>query len=204
MLYRSTFKAGVQPSLVLLGATVLLGTLDLAFACTYWSVRPARILQGIASGWLGEQAFHGGSATAWLGALLHYAMLWAMVATFHVASRRAPVLTRKPWLSGSLYGLLLYVVMNAIVLPMSAAAKMPFIVGWVLCSIAVHVLLIGVPIAWAARWAAQPGPLVHLFKRSAHAHAARKSLAAIGRTFKGDDDEDHEQVQGDCATHRDS
>ncbi|WP_140806520.1 hypothetical protein [Rhodanobacter glycinis] len=156
----SWFQSAIRPSLVLLGTAVVLGTLDLVFACTYWNVRPSRILQGIAAGWLGGQAFRGGSATAWLGALLHYAMMWAMVGTFYAARRWVPVLTRKPRLSGPLYGLLLYLVMNLIVLPLSAAARPPFVAGWVLSSVAVHVLLVGLPIAWASRWAAQPGSLV--------------------------------------------
>lgn len=139
----------------LLGVGLMLGTLDLVYACTYWKllhgVPPSRILQGIAAGLLGARAFAGGAATAWLGALLHYAIMQAMVFAYAVASRRAALLLRRPWPCGLLYGLLLYAVMNGIVLPLSAAARAPMLPGWVIGSIVVHVALIGLPIALAAR-----------------------------------------------------
>lgn len=148
-------------SLMLIGIGLLLGSLDLAFACTYWKllhgVAPARILQGIASGWLGTRAFAGGSATVWLGAALHYAIMLAMVFVYAAASRRLSLLTRRPWLCGPLYGLLLYAVMNGIVLPLSAATSTSMVPSWIVSSIMVHAWLIGLPIAWASRWAARNG-----------------------------------------------
>ncbi|MHB1058473.1 MAG: hypothetical protein ACYC0F_11420 [Rhodanobacter sp.] len=137
------------------GVGLLLGTLDLVYACTYWGllhgVPPSRILQGIAAGLLGARAFAGGAATAWLGALLHYAIMQAMVFAYAAASRRAALLLRRPWPCGLLYGLLLYVAMNAIVLPLSAAGRVPTLPGWVIGSIVVHMALIGLPIALAVR-----------------------------------------------------
>lgn len=143
----------------LCGVGLLLGTLDLVYACTYWKllhgVPPSRILQGIAAGLLGARAFAGGPATVWLGALLHYAIMQAMVFVYAAASRRAVLLLRRPWSCGSLYGLLLYAVMNRIVLPLSVAAPAPMLPGWIIDSIVVHAVLIGLPIAWAARWASR-------------------------------------------------
>jgi hypothetical protein len=139
----------------LFGVGLLLGTLDLVYACTYWRLLhgtpPERIMQGIAAGLLGARAFAGGPATAWLGVLLHYAIMQAMVFAYAAVSRRAVLLLRRPWSCGLLYGLLLYAVMNGIVLPLSAAARAPMLPGWVIGSIVVHMVLIGLPIAWAAR-----------------------------------------------------
>lgn len=146
---------------IVLIAAALLGSLDLIFAGTYWNVLygapPTRTLQGIAAGLLGPRAFADGVTTIWLGALLHYTIMIVMVGTFYLASRYLPALTRWPWLSGALYGLALYIVMNAVVLPLSAAPKLPFLPSWIVASIVVHVLVIGVPIAWAARWASDRG-----------------------------------------------
>lgn len=158
MMQTSLVPRSGRTRVFLIGAGLLIGSLDLAFACTYWKVlhgvAPARTLQGIASGWLGPQAFAGGAATVWLGAALHYAIMLAMVFVYAVAGCHATFLVRRPWLYGSLYGLLLYAVMNGVVVPLSAAAHAPMLPSWIISGIVVHAWLIGVPIACTARWAA--------------------------------------------------
>ncbi|GGA47414.1 hypothetical protein [Dyella nitratireducens] len=131
-----------------------LATADLLFACTFWQalyhVPPLRIMQNIAAGLLGKRAFLGGSSTVVLGALLHYAIMGVMVGVYYLASRRRRVLIERPWLYGSLYGLVLFVVMNLIVVPLSAAPKAPVVLSWIVSSIVVHVF-IGLVIALSAR-----------------------------------------------------
>ena len=144
--------------MIIVAAAALLGTVDLIYACSFWyalhDVPPARILRGIASGWLGSRAYTGGPGVLWLGAASHYGIMMAMVLTYAMASHRIPLLLRRPWRCGAFYGLLLYVVMNGIVVPLSAAAGPSLRPAWVIGSLIVHVWLIGVPIAWSARWAA--------------------------------------------------
>jgi hypothetical protein len=56
-------------------AGVIAGILDISAAFIMFGLRgvpPAKILQGIASGLLGKQAFAGGTGTALLGAMLHF------------------------------------------------------------------------------------------------------------------------------------
>jgi hypothetical protein len=138
----------------------LLATADLVFACTYrhqlYRLPPSRLVQNIASGLLGKQAFAGGVNTVLLGLLLQYAMMSVMVGTYYLLSRRFDGLRRHPWRYGALYGVLLYIVMNDIVLPLSAAPKTPFVTSWILASIVMHVL-IGLVSAQGARWAANRG-----------------------------------------------
>ena len=133
--------------------TVALAAADLIFASTYWyathGVPPMRLGQNIASGLLGKRAFMGGSAMALLGVLLHVAIMAAMVSVYYLASWRINALIERPLLCGALYGLALYVVMNGVVLPLSAAPKSPFIPSWIIASIAMHVI-IGLVIAWSA------------------------------------------------------
>lgn len=145
----------ISPALVLIGAAMLIGALDLIYACTYWNISrgvpPIQIFQTVASGLLGMHSFRDGTVTVLLGALLQYLMLQVMVGTYYVVSRRLPALIRQPWLYGPLYGLLLYVVMNIIVVPLSAAPKTPFVLSWIIGSIAMHVCVIGPLIAWFVR-----------------------------------------------------
>ena len=133
---------------------LLLATADLLFACTYWhvlhGVPPVRIPQNIAAGLLGVRAFAGGGSTVALGVLLHYGIMAVMVAVYALLARRMMVLIERPWVFGLLYGAVLFVVMNLIVLPLSAAPKAPVMPGWIVSSIVVH-LVIGVAIALSAR-----------------------------------------------------
>lgn len=135
---------------------VLLASADLLFACTYWralhGVPPARIAQNIAAGLLGMRAFAGGSGTVALGVLLHYGIMAVMVGVYYLAARRMAALSERPWLFGALYGVMLFIVMNLLVLPLSAVPKVPVMPGWIASSVVVHVI-IGLVIALTARHA---------------------------------------------------
>jgi uncharacterized membrane protein YagU involved in acid resistance len=143
---------------VLAGGLVA-GTLDIVYACLFWAVKrdvpTQQILQSVAAGLLGKASFEGGWATAALGLALHFVIALSMSAVYYLVSRRWALLWQRPFLCGAAYGLLLYAIMNCVVVPLSAAgpgSKDPL---WVTLSIAVHALLIGIPIALAVRRASQ-------------------------------------------------
>ena len=143
------------PRWLALGALAA-GTFDLAFASTFWAVRAdvpvQRIFQSIATGVLGKASYDGGNASAILGGLLHYAIIAAMMLAYWLVARRMPGLVRQ-WLPyGALYGLWLYVAMNWIVVPLSAAGggSKPDDPLWLALGVVVHVL-IGIACAWCAR-----------------------------------------------------
>jgi len=133
---------------LVLGGLVV-GTTDLAFAWIFWQshgVGLARILQSVAAGLLGGASFKGGMASALLGAGLHYA-----IATMFVLAYRLAGLRRHPVACGLVYGVLLYLVMNFVVVPLSAAGTPGFgNVPWVASSVAMHAVF-GVMCALFAR-----------------------------------------------------
>lgn len=153
-------------SLVVVGGLVA-GACDIVYASLYWWLKagvPAmRVCQSVAAGLLGREAARaGGWPTALLGLALHFGIALTMAATYFLVARRWLFLTRRPGLAGALYGALLYAIMRFVVVPLSAAGgggggNDPW---WVGLSIAVHVLLIGVPIGYfsgrAAATAAHP------------------------------------------------
>jgi hypothetical protein len=144
-----------QAWLLVLAGGLVAGTLDILYACGFWwlksGVPAGRILQSVAAGLLGEASFAGGAATAALGLVLHYFIATSMSVVYYLVSRTWPALRQRPWLYGAAYGMLLYVVMNYVVVPLSAARPSPTIPLWVVCSIGVHILLIGTPIALFTR-----------------------------------------------------
>jgi hypothetical protein len=146
---------GAHPTLFVLAGGLVAGTLDIVYACVFWATKagvPARrILQSVAAGLLGESSFEGGAATAALGLALHFLIATSMSAAFFLVARRWTVLWRRPVPYGAAYGLLLYGIMNYVVVPLSAAGGGPKDPLWITLSIAVHVLLIGIPIALFSR-----------------------------------------------------
>lgn len=82
--------------------------------------RRLRVLQFIASGLLGTNAFADGWSAGALGAVCHYFILTVATSFYLVASRHITALVRHPFLSGPLYGVVIFLVMNFIVVPLSA------------------------------------------------------------------------------------
>jgi hypothetical protein len=140
--------------LVVTGGLVA-GTFDIVYACVFWAIKrgvaPQRILQRVASGWLGDASLTGGWPTAALGFATQYFIALSMTVAYYLVARRWPALWERAAACGAAYGLLLYGLMNYVVVPLSAAgpgSKDPL---WVGMSIVVHMLLIGLPIALFAR-----------------------------------------------------
>src|SRR5215468_6888223 len=80
-----------------------------------------RVWQGVASGWLGKAAADGGLATMALGIVTHFGIAICMAATYALAAARVKLLYQRP----VPYGLLLYVVMYRVVLPLRFPAVFP-------------------------------------------------------------------------------
>ena len=139
----------------ILWGTLVVGTLDAIDALVVFGLRgstPIQIFQGIASGWLGRASFRGGLSTALLGVLTHYFIAFAIVATYFVASRRLPRLTRRPLICGAAYGAAVYFFMNLVVIPLSAIGAVRFSPVLFANGILIHMFGVGIPSAlFAAR-----------------------------------------------------
>jgi len=141
-------------SAILIGGTIA-GACDITYAITFWAFRgvsATRVLQSVASGLLGAPAFNGGLQTAALGLVLHFFIALSAAAIFYIVSKALPMLTRHPVISGILYGLAIYAVMNLVVLPLSAfPRKVTFPPLATTTGLFVHMFLIGLPISLAVR-----------------------------------------------------
>jgi hypothetical protein len=103
-----------------------------------------RLMQFIASGLLGRQAFQGGAEIAFLGLAVHFVIAFGLVTVFYFAGGKIALLRNYPVPSGIIYGLIVFAVMNLIVLPLSAATPRHSLSGD-LIQIAIHMFVIGVP-----------------------------------------------------------
>lgn len=111
----------------ILFAGLLAGVLDITAAFATAGIlsgaSPLRILRSIASGLLGPEALTGGLKTAALGLLLHFTIATGAATVFYLASRMFKFLLQYPIVSGLLYGVVVYLFMNSVVLPLSAVAR---------------------------------------------------------------------------------
>jgi hypothetical protein len=133
---------------------LLCGVLDITAALVIYGsmgAKPLRLLQGIAGGLLGPRTYSGGVSTAVLGLFCHFLIAFSAAAVFVTASRVEPFLVRYAVLSGALYGTTVYFFMNRVVVPLSAAAKLPFSFKMMVIGVVIHIFCVGLPIALAAR-----------------------------------------------------
>ena len=140
--------------MALLCAGLACGCLDITAALVvygFFGLKPMRLLQGIASGLLGQKAFSGGLATALLGLLCHFVVAFGAAAVYLAASRGLGFLTEQAVISGALYGVAVYFFMQHIVLPLSAAAKRPFSLQMMLIGVVIHIFCVGLPISLCVR-----------------------------------------------------
>lgn len=140
----------------LVGGMFVVGTLDITFAILFWTFRAGvglnRVLQSVAAGLIGRQAaISGGMKTELLGLALHYFISFCIVLVYWIAAKGLPVLRRHAVILGATYGVGVYVVMNYVVIPLSATKRGPFNLLWVSCSVIVHAFLIGLPAALFAK-----------------------------------------------------
>ena len=133
-------------------ATLVAGTLDILYAAIMSSIfgkGPAAMLRTVASGPL-PGATELGAAGSILGLIVHFSLMAVMVAVFLVAARNWPKLLADPILAGVAYGLVTYVVMNWIVVPLRFGTPLPPEPRAIVSQLFAHIVLVGIPIALVA------------------------------------------------------
>jgi hypothetical protein len=147
-------RTPLTPRQTILYGTLVVGSLDALDAIVMSLLKgstPARMFRGIASGLLGREALTGGLPAAVLGMLLHFFIAFSVVTTFYLASRRLSVLARHPLVCGPIYGVLVYLFMYRLVIPLSAIGITPrFALPWSINDVLIHALGVGLGSAWFA------------------------------------------------------
>ena len=134
---------------------ILAGAIDLFYAFVFYGaqgVAPTRILQSIASGLLGRDAYASILPAVPIGIGAHFFILIVAAAMFCAASRRIAFLRQHATASGMLFGVAIYCTMHYIVVPLSAAPQFKSTLASFLTDLSVHVLLLGPAISLAVRY----------------------------------------------------
>ena len=137
----------------ILTAVAVSGTLDILSAFVFGGMQgvgPGQILRYVASGPLGDSMRDGGLAAAIAGLGVHYALMAIMVSLFFLAAVRVNMVRRQWIISGTLYGILIYLVMYWVVVP-ARFGTMPKVDLWgVGNALFSHIVCVGLPMAYIA------------------------------------------------------
>jgi uncharacterized membrane protein YagU involved in acid resistance len=145
-----TNKLSATKTVFLSGFTA--ATLDILAAFVVYSfimkvVTPLQILQRIASGVFAKTIIGNETVTALTGLLFHYMIAFSFAIAYFFAYPHVKLLHRNAVISGLLYGVFVWAVMNLIVVPLSNASHAPFALISFLKAIIILMLCIGLPIA---------------------------------------------------------
>ena len=107
--------------------------------------------QAIAAGLIGRSAaFQGGIATWTLGMLLHFFIAFTAAAIYCFASRKLKFLGDHWLVCGLFYGIAVFLVMNLVVLPLSALHLTgPYQLRGLIQGLLGHMVLVGLPISFS-------------------------------------------------------
>jgi uncharacterized membrane protein YagU involved in acid resistance len=133
---------------------LLAGTLDITAAIIQFCIptprNPVRIFEFIASGVFGTSAFSTGPVMAFLGLVFHYFIAIAWTSVFFTLYPRIPWLAHNKVLGGLLYGIIVWLMMNLVILPLSNVPHFPIRFPQALIGVAILMIAIGLPISLRA------------------------------------------------------
>jgi hypothetical protein len=128
---------------------LIAGSFDLGSAFLTFG---SRVPRAIAGGLLWRSAFQGGASVYVLGIFLHFLIAISAAAIYYAASRKLVFLREHALVCGLFYGIAIFLVMNLVVLPLSALhARGPYQLAGLIQGLLVHMVLIGLPISFSVR-----------------------------------------------------
>lgn len=135
-------------------SALLVGSLDILAASIQFYLNtgngPAPVFKFIASGVFGPEAFSGGDNMIFYGLLFHYLIALGFTLFFFILSIAFPAFLKTKVLTGILYGIFVWIVMNLLILPFSNTPKSEF--NWINAGIGILILIVcvGLPLSFIA------------------------------------------------------
>lgn len=141
-----------SPLKTILLSGFIAGSLDILGAIIVYSIMMQKatatsILQSVASGAFGKDAFNGGTTTAGYGLLFHFIIAYCFAIAYFLFYPLLPFLKYNKIISGLFYGIIVWLIMNLIVLPQTNAYHGSFQWSSALTGCSILMLCIGLPIA---------------------------------------------------------
>jgi hypothetical protein len=136
-------------------AGLIVGTLDISAAFIYFYIATGNkdvftILRYIASAVFGKEALTGGAGMSIAGLIFHYLIAVSFTIFFFWLYRRVTFLSKNIVLTGIVYGLFIWAVMNLLVVPFSKIGSRPFNLRNASINALILIICIGIPLAFMA------------------------------------------------------
>ena len=150
--YTPTINKNNNPLRTILFAGLTAGFLDGAAAVINYLIssngkNPVRIFNFIASGVFGKKAFAGGWVMATWGLLFHFIIACLFAAFFYFLYTKINFLSRNIIISGILYGIIVWLIMNLAIVPLSNTPPLPFVLSKAIIAILILIFFVGIPSA---------------------------------------------------------
>jgi len=140
---KSGFKTIFWSGLI---SSILDGIAAMFFLHLWYKLTPALFMQFIASGIYGSAAFAGGTPMVIAGILIHFFIAFIIAIIYFYAYPKIGPLKSNPVLAGLVLGLVVWLVMNLLIMPLSNVQPSPFNPGPAVVSLIWHMVLVGLPI----------------------------------------------------------
>jgi hypothetical protein len=135
-------------------AGLVVGTLDISAAFTHYFLKtgknPVDVLKFVASGFFGGDAFTDGAEMIVAGLAFHYFIVFSFTMFFFLLFPKLNFLAKNKIITGILYGVFVWCVMNLIVVPLSKIPQRPFNLSSALINMAILIVCIGIPLSFRA------------------------------------------------------
>lgn len=131
---------------------MLAGFLDITAACIQAYIMrgstPDIVLEYIASGLVGKEAFSGGVGMQLLGLIVHFCIVSVSAVIFFLAYPKLSILHKSIWINALLIALISWAVTTRIIIPFSKIQPAPFVVSKAFIAIAILYFCVGLPISY--------------------------------------------------------
>ncbi len=136
-------------------AGLIVGTLDILSAFIHVFIKtgnfiPLAILKFVASGVFGKDAAAGGSMMVLAGLFIHYSIAITFTIAFFLLYPRIKTLSKNKIITGIIYGILVWAIMNLIVLPFTNVSPRPFNMLNAILNIGILIICVGIPLSLMA------------------------------------------------------
>ena len=160
----------MAPSPISAGRTILYGGLAVGVIdilkpilfSTFKGGSAVRVLQSVASGAMGREAYQGGLPTALLGLGFHFFIAFSVFATYFAVSRKLRPLVTHALILGPLYGIAVYFFMQFVVFPLSAIGPVKHPPAVLFDGILTHILCVGLPTGLVIHEAGRSRPTLEI------------------------------------------
>ncbi len=132
-------------------AWVIVGSLDILSAFVDYYLKtgkgPAGVLKFIASGVFGKEAFGNDDSMIWIGLLLHFTIALLFTLVFFLLYPRLKFLRIDIALTAIIIGIIIWLIMNLVVVPLSNTTKYPFNPAYAIKAVLILIFMIGFPLS---------------------------------------------------------